>query len=111
MSDTTIAAIIGALVDSAGAGLITWLARWRDSHAELLRARSDAYLRFIEACSIAEALLGEAADLAREHRWWHDWPWWVADACMARETALSANPAGWPPDNWTLFRRPRDRDT
>jgi hypothetical protein len=80
MSDTTvaiIAAVIGAVVGSAGTGLVTWLVRWRDAQAELRRARSDAYLRFIESCSIAYALMEQSAELLREYRWWKDWPWWM----------------------------------
>jgi hypothetical protein len=80
MSDTTIVAVTAAVtaaVTVAATALVTWLARWRDSRIELRRARSDAYLRFIEACSFAYALTEQASELAREHRWWHDWPWWM----------------------------------
>jgi hypothetical protein len=77
MSDTIVAAVLGAMVGSAGTGLLTWLARWRDARVELHRARSDAYLQFIKACSIAYALTEQAAELARVHRWWKDWPWWM----------------------------------
>jgi hypothetical protein len=80
MSETMIAAVVGAVVGAAATGLVTWLARWRDAHAELRRARSDAYLRFVEACSTAYALLEQAVGLAREHRWWKEWPWWLPSA-------------------------------
>jgi hypothetical protein len=77
MSDTMTAALTGAVVGSAATGLVTWLARWRDARAELRRTRSDAYLRFVEACSVAYALLEQAVSLGREHRWWKEWPWWL----------------------------------